>query len=537
MYTAVFHNNWEAARELLEGDPSLAYEEITDTGDRALHVAISRKHTEFAKCLIELLEPYHLALQDRQGYTACCYAAMMGMEDVAQLMLIKNPSLLHIRNFYGTTPLELAFSYGITGMAKWLLSVTHCDAFSRKELFGLFLLSVHSKMFDLVRELLERDPSLSGMPGWKTKDDGKMQPDLRSMVVLLWECIKFTLERDRVMELMKNPPILHDAARVGNIELIIMITRDYPDLLSHIDDEGYSMFHVAVIYQQENMLELIKQARNINNFSAISKDESSNNLLHLAARLQHLKGLDIVAERDVQMQRAFAWFKAVEAIVPPFFLDMRNKHGYTPIELFWKEHRQSLASSQSYMKTTAESCMLISTIILTLVFAAAFAPPGGFNQETGIPLLLKRNWFTCFIIFEALALFTSTYSIIGFWSIISSNYKIDEFFILPHHLRRAMCILLLSVLCAISAFLSAFFLVFVGERKALVVSFMLPLYVLLVAGVSYQLFKVLRRNNRLQYYSRMGASPSRNNLNNDSLRRRAYNYGASILLFLFLKFI
>ncbi|KAH6801451.1 hypothetical protein C2S52_001915 [Perilla frutescens var. hirtella] len=493
MYEAVIHDNREAARVLLGRDRSLAHEEITETGDRALHLAISMKRTELAKYLIELLNSYELELLDRQGYTACCYAAMMGMEDVAQLMFYRNPSLLHIRNFYGTTPLELAVSYGIAGMAKLLLSLslTRPDAFSREELFGLFLLSVHSKMFDLVRELLERDPSLAGMPGWKTKDDGKMQPDLRSMVQRLWECIRHTLERDRVMELMINPPILHDAAKVGNVELITMITRDYPDLLLHIDNKGYSMFHVAVIYQRENMLELIKQARNIKNYSAISKDESGDNLLHLAGRLQHVKGLDIIAERDVQMQRAFAWFKAVEAIVPPFFLDMRNNDGYTPIELFWMDHRKSLASSESYMKTTAESCMLISTIILTLVFAAAFAPPGGFNQDTGIPLLLKRNWFTCFIIFEALAVFTSTYSIIGFWSIISSNYKKDEFFILPHHLRHAMCALLLSVLCAISAFLSAFFLVFVGERKLLVVSFMLPLYVLLVAGVSYQLFKML----------------------------------------------
>ncbi|KAH6801460.1 hypothetical protein C2S52_001924 [Perilla frutescens var. hirtella] len=349
------------------------------------------------------------------------------------------------------------------------------------------------------------------------------------MVKSLWDSIRRTMERDSVLELLKNPPILHDEAKVGNVELITVITRAYPDLLSHIDDNGYSMFHVAVIYQQENMLELIKQARDIKNFSAISKDESGNNLLHLAGRLQHLKGLEIVAERDVQMQRAFAWFKAVEAIVPSFFLDMRNKDGYTPIEVFWMEHRESLANSEAYMKRTSESCMLISTIILTLVFAAAFAPPGGFNQDTGIPILLKRNWFACFIIFEAMALFTSTYSIIGFWSIISSNYGEEQFLILPHQLRRAMCALLLSVLFVISAFLSAFFLVFVGERKALVVSFMLPLYVLLVAGVSYQLFKVLRRNNRLQYYSRMGASPSQNNLNNDSLWRRAYNYGASIL--------
>ncbi|KAH6754879.1 hypothetical protein C2S53_019615 [Perilla frutescens var. hirtella] len=169
MYEAALENNWEAARVLLEGDRNLAYEEITEAGDRALHVAISMKHTDFAESLIELMNPCELELQDGQGYTACCYAAIMGIVEVARSMIYKNENLLHLRNLYGTTPLELAVSYGTAEMARLLLLHTNFYAFSREEWFGLFLVSVHSKMFGVVAAMLERDPCLAVMKG----DDGR----------------------------------------------------------------------------------------------------------------------------------------------------------------------------------------------------------------------------------------------------------------------------------------------------------------------------------------------------------------------------
>lgn len=182
-----------------------------------------------------------------------------------------------------------------------------------------------------------------------------------------------------------------------------------------------------------------------------------------------------------------------------------------------------LATSEEYTKKTAESCMLISTLVLTLVFAAAFAPPGGFDQVTGIPLLLKNKWFSVFILFQVLALSSSTLSILGFWSIISSNFPEHQFFMLPRLLRISMCALLLSILFVISAFLSAFFLIFVQHRKALVLAFMLPLYLLLLLGISYQFIKVTLKTSRLEYYRLTRASSGKY----ESLSSRVHTFGAS----------
>lgn len=62
-----------------------------------------------------------------------------------------------------------------------------------------------------------------------------MQPDLRLLVEKLWTEIR-SLDRDTVCEAMKNPPILHDAAMVGNVELITMLTEAYPNLMWERDE-------------------------------------------------------------------------------------------------------------------------------------------------------------------------------------------------------------------------------------------------------------------------------------------------------------
>ncbi|XP_057797233.1 ankyrin repeat-containing protein At5g02620-like isoform X2 [Salvia miltiorrhiza] len=517
MYKAAREGDWAAAEMLLERDKELGWREITEAGDRALHLAVSRKHTEFVSRLIEMVGWEMLELYDGDGYTACCYAAMAGNLELVRIMMEANPFIANLQNWYGTTPFELAISYGNAHIVEYFLRVIEIKGLSEKHWFNILLVAIGSKMFDVALIILENKGNLAVMLDDDNRtalhvlaqldipsgDDGKRQSNVGVLAKKLWDNIQ-NLGTKTVVELMKNPPILHDAAKVGNLDVIEMITFDYPDLLSHVDPDGYSIFHILVTHRKRNTLELVKKARNVKNFNALSQDKHGNNLLHSAGASIRPKGLEIIAEQDVQMQRAFAWFKAVEEIVPPFYREMRNVKGYTPEEVFWKEHAKLLATSQAFMKSTAESCMLISTIVLTLVFAAAFAPPGGFDQVTGIPILLKKEWFAAFIIFQVLALFSSTMSIIGFWSIISSNYEAAQFFALPHYLRLSMCALLLSVLFVISAFLSAFFLVFVEERTAVVVSFMAPLYLLLVVGISYLLYKVWRKNKKLQNYSRMG---------------------------------
>ena len=122
---------------------------------------------------------------------------------------------------------------------------------------------------------------------------------------------------------MKSPPlILHEAAKVGNLDLIKMITTDYPDLLAHTDDKhGYSIFHIIVIHRKENILQLLEKARFVKDFNAVLQDKDGNNLLHSAAKSasKRLKGLEVVGEHDVHMQNAIAWFEVTKLSLLAYF--------------------------------------------------------------------------------------------------------------------------------------------------------------------------------------------------------------------------
>lgn len=192
----------------------------------------------------------------------------------------------------------------------------------------------------------------------------------------------------------------------------------------------------------------------------------------------------------------------VEKIVPPPFRETRNKDGQTPRELFSKEHERLLEKCQTWVRNTADSCLLIATIRLTLVFTAAFSIPGGNNQETGVPILLGKNWFTCFVVFEAVALFGSTLSIMVFWSIAMSSLEEDRFLReLPRQLKTGLAGMLISLVGSLSAFMSAYFLVFISVRGWLVKIFILIGSIGVLPFILTEVAKLFYDSNRAQYTS------------------------------------
>lgn len=136
---------------------------------------------------------------------------------------------------------------------------------------------------------------------------GKMAPDHFLLAEKLWVEIQ-KLDGDNVLELIKNPPILHDASKVGNLQLVIKLIKIYPHLLWETDSNGYTIFHIAVMYRQENIFGLIHLIGATKHYIATSHDQNGNNILHLAAKLAHPNAWEIATESSVEMQRELVWF-------------------------------------------------------------------------------------------------------------------------------------------------------------------------------------------------------------------------------------
>jgi hypothetical protein len=140
---------------------------------------------------------------------------------------------------------------------------------------------------------------------------------------------------------------------------------------------------------------------------------------------------------------------------------LRNKEGKTPKEMFTKTHEVLLESGEKWMKDTANYCMLVATLITTVIFAAAFTVPGGNNQETGIPIFLRKTLLKVFFISDAMALCSSSTSIVIFLSILTSRYtEVDFLKSLPSKLVFGLVTLFISMVGMMVAFIATCFLVY-----------------------------------------------------------------------------
>ncbi|KAL4012307.1 hypothetical protein IC575_029405 [Cucumis melo] len=260
------------------------------------------------------------------------------------------------------------------------------------------------------------------------------------------ECLcKFVVENLPEPELRKfittPSSLLHDAARVGNVEFLIILIRSYPDFIWIADKDSKTIFHVAVEYRQENVFSLIHEIGGVKDFIVNGFNQKNDcNILHLVGMLASPYRLSKVSGTALQMQYEFRWFKEVEEMVTPSHCKMKIKrdqpkdqkpgdqprrkddvidgrttrepvrkdddiYGLTPRELFSKKHEDLREKGEEWIRKTANSCMLVATLITTMVFAASFTVRGGNGDYEDVISILQTNVaFKVFIVFDVAAL-------------------------------------------------------------------------------------------------------------------------------------
>ncbi|XVE52770.1 hypothetical protein DITRI_Ditri02bG0150300 [Diplodiscus trichospermus] len=191
---------------------------------------------------------------------------------------------------------------------------------------------------------------------------------------------------------------------------------------------------------------------------------ASDNILHLAAKIPSLHELNIVSGFALQMQRELLWFEEVKSIVRQADREKKGSEGLTPRQLFSKEHKELLEKGEKWMRDTTTSCLIVATIVTTVVYSAGFSIPGGYNDSTpgkGSPILIKHTLFDVFAASEGVALSFSVTSMLIFLFILTSHYAQQDFRkSLPFRLMCGLATLFISISAMIVSFSSAFFLVY-----------------------------------------------------------------------------
>ncbi|KAK0597677.1 hypothetical protein LWI29_027516 [Acer saccharum] len=250
--------------------------------------------------------------------------------------------------------------------------------------------------------------------------------------------------------------IMGDAVKGGNEEVVRTLLQYFPDLIDIEAMPQRNILQAAIEYRQEKITNIMKEIYSttlITHLCAFMM-ASENTTLHLVGKLAPTFKLFSVSGAALQMQRELQWFKEVEKIIKfPVLRDKKNEEDKTANDVFRIAHEGLAEKGEKWMKDTANSCMLVSTLIATVLFAAAFTVPGGNNNDNGIPIFLRTNAFAVFAISAALGLFSSLTSLLNFLSILTARYTQEDFL---KSLPTKLIIGLGSLFIAIAAMIIAF---------------------------------------------------------------------------------
>nr|GEW41398.1 ankyrin repeat-containing domain, PGG domain protein [Tanacetum cinerariifolium] len=259
--------------------------------------------------------------------------------------------------------------------------------------------------------------------------------------------------------------VMFMAAEVGNTNFLLELISQSHDLIWKVNDNNQTIFHVAVTHRHAGIYNLLYEIGAMKDMVTPLKDYNGNNMLHLAAMRTRKKNIEDVSGAALQMQRELLWFKEFESMIPPF-RERKNEDGFTPRELFSMEHKELIDQGEKWMKSTASQCMVVATLIATIVFAAAFTVPGGYNQKDGIPMFKRKLSFVAFVVSDAISLFLSSASLLTFLSILTSRYAQRDFVAsLPMKLMFGLAALFLSVGTMMVTFSVTFFVLYNRELK------------------------------------------------------------------------
>lgn len=142
--------NWTLASSHDRTHPDWACTPLTKDGDTALHIAVRMEKTNFVVKLMEHISKKDTEIRRVDGNTAFCIAAISDNQEMARVLLDKNPGLAWIRGHEEKLPIQLASSAGHLSMVNFLFQRTQQDMQMNlpfQDIVGLFFLTLTNNIY------------------------------------------------------------------------------------------------------------------------------------------------------------------------------------------------------------------------------------------------------------------------------------------------------------------------------------------------------------------------------------------------------
>ncbi|KAK7303174.1 hypothetical protein RJT34_14076 [Clitoria ternatea] len=265
---------------------------------------------------------------------------------------------------------------------------------------------------------------------------------------------------------MESPILI--AAKMGVAEMVDKILETNPVAIHDVDSNNKNVVLLAIENRQPRVYTLLNKKTIIRETAFRQLDNLGNSALHLAATYRSHKPWRVPGAA-MQMQWEYKWYKLVKNSMPPNFYERYNKNGQTAKQLFITSHGQLAKEGGKWLTKTSESCSVVAALVATVAFSTSTAIPGGPDQETGIPLLLKKAPFHIFALASLIALCSSVTALVLFLSILTSRFQEKDFAVdLPRKLLLGLTTLFTSIASVLVSFCSGHFFILEDELKVAV---------------------------------------------------------------------
>ncbi|XXG69271.1 hypothetical protein AAC387_Pa06g2184 [Persea americana] len=279
--------------------------------------------------------------------------------------------------------------------------------------------------------------------------------------------------------LKANPSLAYVPNRNGDYPLFIAIRKDFnraintilehcPDSLELVNQKGQNAFHLALM--EKHLFIIFGPQRKLAFKKLINEpDNDGNTPMHLAT-LTNQEGMvkDLIVEGAVDLTMsnkegltAMDICGYTEKEHP--IRDALRKSGAVPGRHRWQERipppRQRrikrVEISPEFKKLGLQTLPIITSLVATVTFAAAFTVPGGFKNDgprEGLPVFMRNAALQAFVLSDILAFCSSMAATV---LLVYANARSEDPFKIHYALKTCYYISGVAIVATITAFVTA----------------------------------------------------------------------------------
>nr|XP_015876101.2 ankyrin repeat-containing protein ITN1-like [Ziziphus jujuba var. spinosa] len=218
------------------------------------------------------------------------------------------------------------------------------------------------------------------------------------------ELVELFLNHNNILVYKKNEKVM--SAMKVHVDVVRTLINKCLDICELKDDRDQTALHVDVESREEEVVKFLLESIAFQDLIN-EKDNEGNTALHTASSGGVFKILQILLEIMSELEREVGLLGLERKLI-------RETKEAEDDEVRQQKEQQTehkKSEEEKRGKDLANRCLLIATIIATATFAAAIQIAGGYDSQ-GIAILKGKSEFTLFIVYDLLAFFLSTFSIL-----------------------------------------------------------------------------------------------------------------------------